>query len=209
MNNFISVLHSPTKTFEGLRDRGGGFAVAFILLLVFTLISAYLQIPIVERMMDAQEIETPGVSQETLKTITILFQVIGAPIFVAAWIFILGLLFLLVNLIVRGEATYWQLVKVAVYSSIPSVINGLLTGILARNTDAQTHNDLVISAGALFSEKEGFLFGLANILNPFSIWTLAIMIIGVSVMARKSASSVAIWIGGAWLIINIIMALFA
>jgi hypothetical protein len=211
MSTMLSMLHSPTKTFEYIRERGGSFTIPLITLMVISLLAIILQIPMIERAIDAQEVDLgeSGMSTETVKQIAVYSAVILAPVAVPAAAFFCGLILLLLNLIVRGEATYMQLVKVYLFSLIPNVISSILTGIMVRNSDADSAKDILFSLGALFQEKEGFLFGLANIINPFSIWSIAITIIGAAVMMRRPIRTVGIWIGGVWLVIQLIIALLA
>lgn len=212
MNVIFSVLHSPKKTFEYIRENGGAFLIPFLLVIVITVGVAFLQIPIIERALDASDLaqlETAGMDIETFKKISIYSGIAFTPVSIAAVIFITGLLLLLVNLIVRGDAKYMQLVKVTILATIPSLINGVLTGILARVTDAESVNELTISLGALLEQKSGFVFGVASMINPFTIWYVALMVIGTAVMAQRPVKSVAIWIIAGYLLINIPFAFFA
>lgn len=207
MNTIISMLHSPTRTFETIRERGGGFTLPFILTLVIMALGMILQFPLIEKEILQQDLTTTGVEEGVLLAITKVFAVGGALFMSALTVFLGGLLLLLVNLIVRGEATYWQLVKVAVYAGIPGWINVLLSGLLARFSNAQNINELTISAAVLLEKKEGFLYGLMSMINPFSLWGLALMIIGTAVMARRASTSVAVWIIAGWVVIGLIGAL--
>jgi hypothetical protein len=211
LSTMISMLHSPTKTFEYIRERGGSFAIPFITLIVIALVAMILQIPMLERAIDAQEIDLgdSGVTQETVKQFAVYGAVIMGPVLVVLSTFFLGLVLLLLNLIVRGEATYMQLAKVSLFSLIPNMISSIIIGIMSRNSDMESANDALFSMGALFEEREGFIFGLANIIDPFSLWSLAIIIIGASVMCRRPMRTVGIWISGVWLVIQLIFALLA
>jgi len=211
LSTMISMLHSPTKTFEYIRERGGSFLIPLIMLLIIAVLIVFLQLPIIERSMELQEVnlEGTGISEDTMKQIGVYIAFVTAPIVVAVSTFFMGLLLLLLNLIVRGEATYMQLVKVALFSQIPGLINGLISGIMTRATDAESEQDILFSLGALMQEKEGFLFGVANILNPFTLWGLAILIIGASVMCRRPIRTVGLWIGGLWLVVQLILATLA
>ncbi len=211
MSVIFSVLHSPKKTFEYIRENGGAFLIPFLVVIVITLGVAILQIPIIERTLDATDLtqlEGTGFDQEMFKKVSIYTGVAFSPIGVAAMVFITGLLLLLVNLVVRGEAKYMQLVKVTILATIPSLINGVLTGILANVTDAQNVNDLTISLGAVMEQKSGFLFGIASMINPFTIWYVALMVIGTAVMAQRPVKRVAIWIVAGYILINVPFAFF-
>lgn len=205
MNLLIAMVHSPKLAFEQLRERGGGFVLPFILGIVITIVGMVLQMPVLERELLANEqlANTPGVDYEMMMAFTKWVAVGGAALAMVVGIFITGLLLLLVNLIVRGEATYWQLVKVSVYAGIPGWLSLLLGGLLAMTTGASSVADLTISAAVLLEQKEGLLYGIMSLINPFSLWGLALMVIGTAVMGRRPASSVAMWIIGGWIVISL------
>lgn len=211
MSTMISMIHSPTKTFEYIREKGGSFTIPLITLMVIALLAIILQLPMIEEAFDTQKVNLgdSGVNLETVKKIGTYSAIIMAPVLVAVSAFFFGLVLLLLNLIVRGEATYMQLVKVSLFSLIPGMFSSIITGILVRTSDVHSAKDVLFSLGAFFQEKEGFLFGLANIVNPFSIWSLAILIIGAAVMCRRPIKSVGLWIGGIWLVIQLITAMLA
>src|SRR5690554_3830400 len=211
MSTMLSMLHSPMKTFEYIRERGGSFTIPLITLMVIALIAIYLQMPMLERVLDAQQIDMTGtgVSEESLRQIGLYSAAVMSVLSVPFFAFFFGLLLLLLNLIVRGEATYMQLVKVALFSLIPGLVSSMIAGIMVRMSDVQSDKDMLFSLGAFFQEKEGFLFGLANIINPFSIWSLAILIIGAAVMCQRPIKSVGLWIGAVWLVFQLIPALLA
>ncbi len=204
MKNLLTVLFSPTAAFEKLREKGG-WAAGFVAVLLLSIVSVWLIWPLTEKMMREQfaKTNTPG-NIDQIINISHYTTLLGGAFGVAVKIFVVALLLLLVNLIVRGEAKYMQLVKVSTFSSVPGLISGLLTGIMARTTDASSIQDLSISLAAFISNKSGFLYGAASLLNPFSIWGLVLMIIGTAVMARKSKSSVAVWIVLGWLVFGLI-----
>ena len=95
-------------------------------------------------------------------------------------LFFSGLLFMLLNLMVRGEAKYMQLVTVAAFASLPGMIDGILTAILLKVTNAHAINDISLSLGAFIQDKGSILFKALSIINPFSIWTLVLYIIRIT-----------------------------
>lgn len=199
MKNLVKVLFSPTETFERLRNKGGWIA-AFIALAILAVINIWLQMPLVEKLQNA-ELEKAGAAvTEQVVMITKLVSYIVAPISVAIAMFITALLLLLVNLVVRGEALYMQLAKVALFASVPTAISSLLAGLMIRITDADSMEDVQFSLGALVPDKQGLLYELANIVNPFRIWLLVLLIIGTAVMARKPRANIALWIIIGWLV---------
>jgi len=210
---FFQVLVSPPAAFERLRDRGG-WALALVLISVLSLAMTYLQWPLVEKEMYAQfeASQQPLGEQEmaVVVTITRVTAWVTGALMPAFLTFFVGVLLFLLNMIVRGEGTYMQLSKVSLYSLIPGVLGGLLTVGLAAALGADSLSDVMLTGGTFFEEKKGFLFALASgVLDPFGIWSLVLTIVGASVMMRKPAKSVAVWIVAAWLLVRLGAALFA
>ncbi|ASS76597.1 hypothetical protein CIG75_17585 [Tumebacillus algifaecis] len=208
MGNFFGVLTQPTAAFERLRGKGG-WVLTLILLMVLSVFALWLQndaiMGTIEQEFNKQAEQGQPIPDEIKdvalasgKFITYFSGTLG----VIVTMFLGGLLLLLVNLFVRGEATYMQLSKVALYSYIPSVIGIVLTGIIAYATGATSLYDVSLSAGAFVSDKSSMAFVIAQIINPFSLWSLALMIIGTAVMTRKSRGSVALWIVIGWTIVT-------
>lgn len=208
MKSLVTVLFSPTDTFDRLRSKGG-WVTAFIAMIILAVVNVWLQMPLLQKIQKEAMEKAGAVQTDQAAAFTNLFSYITAPLAVAIMMFFVALLLLLVNLFVRGEATYMQLVKVSLFSSVPSVISGLLTGILIRTTGAESLQDVQLSLGAFIPDKQGIVYQLANIVNPFGIWALILMIIGTAVMARKSRASISIWIIIGWLLFALVGVLLA
>ena len=156
MGNLLSVLTSPTATFQRLKEQNGGWVLPMIVLIVLSLIGAWLIAPTTEAMINEQLAKTPGLDPalaELTKTSAAVTAYSGAILGIPLSIFIGGLLLLLLNLIVRGEATYMQLVKVALFSKVPGIISMLLVGVMTRVTAATSLYDVGLNAGVFVEDK--------------------------------------------------------
>jgi hypothetical protein len=202
LKNLIKVIYAPSAAFEDLRDRKGGWVLPMFVLIAVTLLVLWLQMPLILEESKAA-FAKQGITGE-MPPIVEISSYVGGGISVVAMLFIGALLLLLVNLIVRGEAKYMQLVKVILFSSVPTMLQGLVIGALARSTEATSVKDIALNAGALFSEKSGFMYQLATLLDPFVIWGIVLMVMGTAIMARKPKATVAVWIVGGWLLFAIL-----
>ncbi len=203
MKNVFSVLFSPTETFTRLREKGG-WVWGFVAILVVSLIVAWLDMPLIE-LAAREAYEKAGMENiDKMMKFARASSYVGVLFGAAFTVFFGAVLLLLLNLIVRGEAKYMQLVKVTTLAYVPAVISSVISGILARVTDAQSMQDIAISAGVFFTEKTGFVYHLANILNPFAIWGLVLMVIGSAVMMKRSVSTVAWWIVIVWVAFQLV-----
>lgn len=206
MKNSFTVFVSPQSTFERVREKSGSSWIApLVIVIVLSLITIYFQMPTLEKEMiktfDAQGID-PSMQEMVIATSKVTSYVF-AVIMPVMMVFLGGLLLMLVNLFIRGEAKYMQLVNVSAYSSLPSAIGGLLTGLLMWTSNVQSVTEVSLSLGALVADKSSALFKMASILNPFSIWGLVLMIIGMTVMSKRPRKLVAAWIVVGWLLISI------
>jgi len=205
MNHLFTIFVSPESTFQRLKSSKLAWLTCMIVLMVLSCLVIYLQMPIIEQTAVDSLKSTPEVSPDAYDAVLAISRITGyvmAVLSIAMTMFIGGLLFMLLNLIVRGEAKYMQLVTVAAFAALPGMINGLLTGILLKVTSAQAINEISISLGAFIQDKGSFLFKALSIINPFSIWTLVLYIIGASVMMNRPKGQVAVWIVIFWLIIS-------
>ncbi|UUZ79166.1 YIP1 family protein [Paenibacillus sp. P26] len=137
-------------------------------------------------------------------TITTVSSYIGGVVGTAALVFIAAFLLLLVNMMIKGEASYMQLARVSLFSYFPAAIGALLTGILMRLNDAQTLQDVTLSAAVFLTEKKGLLFNIAQAVNPFSIWSLVLMVVGTAVVTMRSKAAVAAWVVPGWLLFSVL-----
>jgi hypothetical protein len=213
MNHLFGVLTSPTQTYERLREKGG-WVLALILLTVLSAAFAYFQWPLVQNLVEEQLANSQQPIPEEAKamsmTIGKITAFVGAALGPALNMFFVGLLLMLVNLIVRGEATYMQLAKASLFSTVPAYVGGMISTIMIALLKPESIYDIALNAGAFFEVKKGFLFGFTStVLDPFGLWSLALLIIGSSVMMRRSKASVAVWIILGWLIFKLIGAFSA
>ena len=117
--------------------------------------------------------------------------------------FITGLLLMLLNLVVRGEGKYMQFVSIAAFSALPGLVGSLITGILVMTMDVQSATDVSLSLGAFVADKSSQMYRLLSLINPFSIWSLVLYIIGSSVIMKRPRKTLATWIIAAWLVMSL------
>ncbi|MGG6312597.1 Yip1 family protein [Paenibacillus macerans] len=205
MKNVFTIFASPEQTFKRVRESKTAWLFALAVLLILSAVVIYLQMPVLEKEMlrtiQNQQID-PALQDSVMSTAKISSFAMGilSPVIM---IFVTGLLFLLLNLVVRGEGKYMQLVSVAAYSALPGMIGGLITAIMIRTMDVQSAADVSLSLGAFVSDKSSEMFRLLSLINPFSIWGIVLYVIGSAVMMNRPRKTVAIWIIVAWLVLSL------
>lgn len=205
-SNLFTIFSSPAETFKRVKATKLAWLFPFLLVIIISLISVQLQMPAtVQTTLDTLKAQPnyDAVDTELVVQSTKVMGWVMAPLSVAIMVFLGGLIYLLLNLIVRGEAKYMQLVTMYAFAMLPSTIGGLVTAILVYTTGASSLTDVSLSLGALVADKESMLYHLLSIVNPFSLWGLALYVIGSSVMMNRPRKTVGIWIIGAWLIISL------
>ncbi|RRJ63787.1 YIP1 family protein [Paenibacillus oralis] len=205
MKNLFTVFVSPEATFKRVKESRTAWILPLIVLLVASVIVTYLQMPAMEgemrKALQQQQLDPAMV--ETLMATTQVTSYVSVGVMSVAMIFVMALLLLLLNLIVRGEGKYMQFVSVASYAALPGIVGGLITGILIRVLDVQSVTDMSLSLGAFVADKSSQLYKLLSILDPFSIWSLILYVIGSAVMMQRPRKTIAIWITAVWLIFTL------
>ncbi len=126
------------------------------------------------------------------------------PVLMVAWYAIMAGILLLAFRLMGGEGTFQQAFSVTLYAWMPMVLLGILTTIivLARGTfDPVTAATLVKSNPAFLVDmkEQPILFSLLSSFDVFTIWMIALLIIGFSTMAKVSRAKAAAIVISLWL----------
>ncbi len=185
----VKVLFEPGAVFERVRQRPS-FLLPFVAICVVQIAIYFVNLPFVKAGMAAQMAARPAGGPDPTK-----FLFIGAffiPIGIGLALLIGGgLLWLLVSLF-GGEAKFSQLISVATYSAVPSVILLAVVGAIVLQVKGvgqiTSPQDLQPALGLdlLVPGATGFLGAALKAVNPFSIWGLVLTAIGVTTTHRLS-----------------------
>jgi len=113
-------------------------------------------------------------------------------------------LWLSVNFGLGANTTYGQMFAVWMYAGLPklfiSVLNIVLlyAGVGLDNYDVQ--NPVGTNLGYYLTDAPGWLQSLGSWFDIFNLWALALLVIGVSVVAKKSKGQAAAVVVGWWLL---------
>lgn len=206
MKNLFTIFVSPVETFQRVKESKTAWIIPLAALILVSLVLVYLQMPVLEQTLLEGFKNQQGIDSATHDALIAgskMMAWITTPLFAAAGIFIMALLFMLLNLIVRGEAKYMQLVTLAGYAALPGMVGGLITGVMLFVSDAKSLTDVTLSLGAFVTEKTGVMYHLLSLANPFGIWELALYVVGAAVMMNRPRKTVGLWIVGIWLIFSV------
>jgi len=212
LGRLLGVLVAPVKTFRSLAERPTWLA-AFLLLYVLGSGVALLSIQKVDfaagmrEQMEAQGQKLPPGGEERMipvvKTLTIASIVLLAP----AFYFLVPAIFLLLNL-VGGELDYRKSLAVTLHAYMPFALAALLTlpVVLSRGQislkEMQAGNLLHSNLGFLAAEADQpVAHALLASLDLFTLWTVALFILGYHVVGRVSRKVAATTVISLWLLV--------
>ena len=190
----IRTLTAPGATFASVRERmtwQDWFAPTLVVVVV-GLVAAILALPAAmeagSEMMQEQYGEMTDeqrVTMEQMKAAAPVVTVVSVPIVSFLWLFLVGGVMLLVaNPILGGEANYGQMLAVTAYASLVKVAQTIVTVPLLMATGSI----VVIGPGLLLSEEMLGTFAgrVLSGLEVFMLWQVLVMAVGTGVMAGRS-----------------------
>jgi len=214
------VLFSPGDTFLDIARRPD-ILVPLVVIIILGYISTSLIMPAIDwEAASAQQIEQvkkqrPNVSEADIERMARFGKAIGtvtawvAPLlWIVFYVIVAGILLLAFRLF-GSEGDFKQSLSTTIYSWLPLAINGVVLGIVAalRGTiDPQAMATLVKSNPAFLVDmkEQPLLFSLLTNLDLFTIWTLALFIIGYSAFTKKSKGMSAAIIVTLWVVLMVL-----
>lgn len=199
MRNLLTILYRPKSTFERVRDEGG-WIIPLVVLMLLYVVGNWMT---VSTLLDLSEKSLMFRGDPEVNEI---FSYAVLPSAAAGYligVFAGGLFLLLINLLVRGEAQYLDLVKVMVFSSLPSIIQQLVIGSLMFFSNG--YFPIVTLLSPTLELNTGYVLLTAFAMLAFSIWSLALAIIGAGVMMERSYWKVGGWMVGLSVLVLVLM----
>ena len=209
------VLFAPAETFQDI-VRKPDIIGPLLIIIIIGYISTALIMPKIdyESMMVQQAEQMSRRGQEMteeqraqMERITMagvkVFSWVLPLLMVAGYAIIAGVLLLAFRLM-GGEGNFKQAFSITLYSWMPMVLLGIITTIivLARGTfDPVTAATLVKSNPAFLVDmkEQPIVFSLLSSFDLFTIWMLALLIVGFATMARVSKAKAAAIVISLWL----------
>jgi hypothetical protein len=189
--DLINVLHEPSAVFGRIRERPRVLA-PFIVIAVLLLAIAWFMRPLYDQALRGMMAEMPPEAAARIDpSRQTMFILIFTPINIFISLLIgAGLLWVLTSL-TGSEARYKVLLSVLTYAYVTFVILSIVTALIVfvRGTETVTSfRDLrpPIGLDLLVPGAGGFLGGLLNAINPFSIWGVWLTGVGIAVTHKIS-----------------------
>lgn len=212
--DFIDVLYQPSAVFDRRRD--GQFGLALLVLVViwavlyFALRNGLGPITDVEisRQAAAMAEKNPAMSADDLasaKSAMEKFALFGAIIFIPIGVLITGVLLWLFAKLFDAKVIFAAAMMIATYSLVPRLIELVLSalqGLFLPPEAITSRYSVTLGIGRFLSpDTNPLVLTLLGGIDVFTIWTLVLMAIGLSVvarvpMARAAGAAVAVWFVG-------------
>ncbi|MEA2416377.1 MAG: hypothetical protein QOI58_3034 [Thermoanaerobaculia bacterium] len=210
----IGVLFSPDATFASIARRPD-WVVPLVLLLLVSLAAGFIMAPHVDFGAAARESmeQNKNVKPEDVEKAVRISASIGkvfsyiSPVLSLIGLLVIAGVVLLAFRIFGGEGDFKQAFSVTCYASMPTIIKSVVTLVIivAKGgiIPAQALATLVRSnLGFLVDYKTNpVAFALLSSFDIFSVWFLALLIIGFSYVARVSKVKAAVTIISLWVLV--------
>jgi hypothetical protein len=221
--DFIDIFYQPAAVFDRRRD--GKFGLALVVLVVVCAV-LYLALrnglaPIMDAEMAkataAMSAKNANLTSEQISSMTGTmekFAVIGYVVFLPIGVLLTGAILWAVSRLVDAKETFAAAMMIATYSQIPRIVElvvNALQGLLLPPEQITSHYSVTLGVGRFLDPNTNpFVMTLLGGIDLFTIWTVVLMAIGLSVVAgiprsKAAIAAVLVWLVG--LIIPLIGAL--
>lgn len=218
------IFTSPSRVFKNLAHYPTWLAPT-ILMLVLALVSGYLMRDLgmqaqKERIMQSEripeerkELILDRMDEQSGSPIQIVMMVVGIIVYIfASYAIVAGLLLFTGNVILGGSSSFKHMLSVYAWGSLVGIPEAIIKVPLAL---AKNSIHVYTSLAILFdtSEAETTLFKIANAVDIFAIWRVALWAIGFGIVYKfsqgKSYGAIIIWYV-IWVVVSIVFSsLFA
>lgn len=212
----IGMLVSPNGTFASIARRPD-WVVPLLVIVLIGYVNTFLIMPrmdwdaIVAMQEEQIRAKNPNMSQEQLEQMGRMTKAGGkvfgwvVPVLSVIWYVIVAAVLLLAFRLLGGEGTFGKAFSATLYAWMPLVVNGIIVTIVAVMRggliDPTQMATLVKSNPAFLVDMKAqpVLFALLSSIDIFTIWTVALLIIGFAAMskvskAKASAIVISLWV---------------
>lgn len=216
--DFVDILYQPSAVFD--RRREGKFGMALLVIVVVTTVLFFALRNGLAPVMDAEmakqaaamAAKNPQITPEQIAASQGMmekFAVVGYVVFVPVGIVIIAALLWLAGKVVDAKVAFAAAMMIATYSWFPRIIEMILNAVqgLLLSPESITSRYSVQLGPARFFDSAStspVLLTFLGGIDLFTIWTTALMAIGLSVVARVPRSRGAIAAVAIWFVMMLI-----
>jgi hypothetical protein len=103
-----------------------------------------------------------------------------------------GILFVVFSTILGATATFRQLFAVVVHSGVIAAIQNIFTWPLNYFRETMSPSPTSLASFLPMLDEDGFAYGLAEAIDLFLVWWIIVLAIGLAILYKKKAKSIAI-----------------
>lgn len=211
-----SVLFAPTKTFESIVRRPTWVVALVVFVLLALAVTAVVtpRLDIGEVMRASMEESGREVDAEQLESMTAFMEKFQWPmaigsalIFQPAMYFLLALIFWVTFKVLGGELGYKTSLAVTLHGLVPGAVAALLSipvvlGSESLDYETVKSGSLLASNAAVFAPEDAgpALTSVLGSLDVFSLWTMALLVIGYRLAAKVTRGTAIGAVVGLWLV---------
>jgi hypothetical protein len=193
MNDLLSIIYRPRFEFKAVKDNQVNYIVVLLILVLLTIIQAVVSFPVQEQLMAHKDIfaHMPDEQAQKAKSVMEIMKYVGllfTGIFVVIKILVQALCVWGGVSIFKGKINYKQsLLVVSLISFIAILGTFINAGIIFYSgiEKIASLGDLYKTGVNLFFHSDAIglpLYTLLAYINPFQVWAMIIMIIGLKVV---------------------------
>lgn len=210
----IRTLTAPGQTFSSVRDQSTwrDWLTPTLVVVVAGLVTGILALPATmeagsEMLQEQYEemTEAERAMAEQMHQAAPAMALVAVPVFSFLVLFFLGgVLLLLANPILGGEANYGQMLAVTAYASLVKVVQAIVTLPFLLKTGTL----LVIGPGLFLSEEMLATFAgrLLSGVDLFTFWQVLLMAVGTGVMSGRSTRDALVPLLMLWAVVLVVQA---
>ncbi|MGE5590111.1 MAG: YIP1 family protein [Bacillota bacterium] len=203
----LSVMTEPRATFEALRAKPLWWQPLLAFWLLTTIVGLAAVPKGIEAGLAAAQAQSPGVDIEAMRRTVTTIAYVSVPfsslLTIAVGTLILAGVLALIGTMFGGEGSFMQIWSVTLYSSVPSSIFATLINAAMTMLTPAANVGRISTSLAAFLPSESVGSGLWYVLSafdPFSIWSLVLLILGYALIMQYSVKKSA-WINvPVWLV---------
>ena len=191
MGSLVKIFHSPREVFEKV-DEKPNWLLPFLTIILVSLILTIVLLPTVIQPAAVEGVESrfqgndqgleramKWVSGPLFYVVTLGSVLFTAPLKILAQAGILALFLLLLH----GQVRFPKVLAVTSYSALISILGGIVKGGImlgTKSTEVYTNLTLFLP----FVEKDTFLYRLLSQVDFFTIWSLVLFGLGLSIVGK-------------------------
>lgn len=205
LSRFMGVIFSPTDVFEEVVQRPKWLGMLLLTSIIAAILMGGFFSTSVgqEAWMDEALSRTAASSGEVSDQQIEAFEKIqpyAGPMYVATALFIgplvsllvSGVFFVIFNAILGATSTFRQLFSVVVHSGVIGTIQNVFMWPLNYFREVVSPSPTSLAAFLPMLDEDGWAYGFAEFVDLFHVWWIIILSIGLAILYKKKAGSIAI-----------------